>query len=98
MKRDIEFLKLENNLRRKYQYYENKSFIPKLIVISLLGILLISLLLFLVFTTNTTKICDIGNPKVAGDYKDRTHDCAVEDCVAFNKYQEEINGKTRCVV
>jgi len=50
--------------------------------------------------------CDVGQESIAGDYNTNegavtgyiTNYCAVEDCVAFNKYQEQIDSKQRCVV
>jgi hypothetical protein len=50
--------------------------------------------------------CDVGQEDIAGDYNTNegavtgfiTNYCAVEDCVAFNKYQEQIDSKQRCVV
>jgi hypothetical protein len=49
-------------------------------------------------------ICDIGADAIAGDYKlvgDSWYDgksCAVQDCVAFNKFQEQLGSEQRCVV
>jgi hypothetical protein len=48
--------------------------------------------------------CDVGADAIAGDYKlvgDSWYDgqsCAVQDCVAFNKFQEQLGSEQRCVV
>lgn len=49
-------------------------------------------------------ICNIGEKEIAGDFKVDTdtmfnnHYCAVEDCVAFNDYNEKKGNEERCVV
>ena len=51
--------------------------------------------------------CDIGSERIVGDYEislgfaqgpKYAERCALEDCVAFNKYQERINSDSVCLV
>ena len=52
--------------------------------------------------------CDIGENATAGDFKLTSSSwynnwyneksCAIEDCFAYNNYQQEIGSKLRCVV
>jgi len=49
-------------------------------------------------------ICDIGENKIAGDYKVEpdtffnNRGCAIQDCAVFNNYQKEIGGEELCLV
>lgn len=51
--------------------------------------------------------CDLGKNETLGDqiiindsfhYFGASRDCAVRDCLAFNEYQKQIGGQSRCVV
>ena len=68
-----------------------------------LGIIVIIILAFYL-ELKDAYFCDIGLNETAGDFEVEpisvfnNHQCAVEDCVAFNNYQKEIKGNERCVV
>ena len=76
-----------------------------IIVIGLLLFLILGCFFGIAFTINNqqTEECDIGNPSIGGDYHTGNsffsqRECAVEDCVAFNKIQEQLGSEQRCVV